>query len=259
MWDLLSKTLPYLVYPLSLSLALMLAGVALARRRPRLGRAGVALAFLLLSAASSPPLARALYRSLEERHPPLEIDKLPTASVIVVLGGALRLPLPPRPDFEIGEAGNRARHAAALFRAGKAPRVLVSAGTFSALPPGIRPEAHYLQLFLAELGVPREAVLIESESGNTRENALASRRLLERHGLRSVLLVTSASHMPRALGAFRAAGIDAIPAPTDFQAVSDPNAYGVTDVMPSVEALYMTTRAVREYLGQAVYALRGWM
>jgi len=258
-WDILSKTLPYLGYPLTLSLALLGVGLALTRRRPRLGRSLLALALALLVVSSSPPVARALYRSLEARYPPLEIEQLPKASAIVVLGGALRLPLPPRKDFEIGPAANRARHAAALFRAGKATRVLISAGALFAQPPGVRPEAHYLRLFLGELGVPGDAVLLESESGTTRENALATKRVLERHALGSVLLVTSAAHMPRALGAFRAAGIDATPAPTDYHVVDDPSEFAWLSLLPSAEALAMTTGAVREYLGHAVYALRGWM
>jgi uncharacterized SAM-binding protein YcdF (DUF218 family) len=253
MWDILSKTLPYLVYPLTLSLALMVLGLLLARRRLFL-----ALALVLLAASSFPPAARALYRSLETRYPPLEIDKLPKASVIVLLGGALRLPVPPRKDFELGPAASRARHAAALFRAGKAPRVLIGAGNLFAQEPGVRPEAHYVRIFLGELGVPAEAVLLETESGTTRENALAAKRMLERHALKSVLLVTSAAHMHRALGAFRAVGIEAIPAATDYR-IADANEPALLGLLPSAEALDTTTDAVREYLGHAVYALRGWM
>jgi uncharacterized SAM-binding protein YcdF (DUF218 family) len=253
MWDFLSKTLPYLVYPLTLSLALMVLGLLVARRRLFL-----ALALAVLAVSSFPPAARTLYRSLEARYPPLPIDKLPKAGAIVVLGGALRLPVPPRNDFELGSAASRARHAAALFRAGKAPRVLVSAGALFAQPPGVRPEAHYVQIFLGELGVPPDAVLVETESGSIRENALATRRMLERHALKSVLLVTSAAHMHRALGAFRAVGIDAIPAPTDYR-IDEKNEPALLGLLPSAEALDTTTDAVREYLGHAVYAVRGWM
>lgn len=62
-------------------------------------------------------------------------------------------------------------------------------------------------------GVPEEAILLESESGTTYENALYNRGLLEAHGLKRVLLVTSAWHMPRALATFRSAGIHALPSP----------------------------------------------
>jgi uncharacterized SAM-binding protein YcdF (DUF218 family) len=258
MWAFLSKTLPYLIYPLTLALALIAFGIVLARKRARLSRLCAVLALVLLAVSSFPPAARSLYRSLEARYPPLEVDRLPEADVIVVLGGALRPPVPPRKDFEIGSTTNRARHAAVLFRAGKAPRVLISAGSLFELQPGVRPEAHYLQLFLGELGVPANAILVEHESGNTRENALATKRILERQARGRVLLVTSAAHMHRALGVFRAAGIDATPAPTDYR-VDDGNGLALLGLLPSVEALAMTTDAVREYLGQAVYALRGWM
>lgn len=254
MWLTLSKTLPYLVYPLTLALLLLVLGLVFARKR----RLFLILAFVLLGAASLPPVARSLYRSLEARYPPVDIGKLPKADVIVVLGGALRLPLPPRRDFELTEGSDRARYAATLFRAGKAPRVLISGGNLLEQSGGVQGEAHYVRMFLGELGVPGDAMLVENESRTTRENAIATRRMLDQHGLKSVLLVTSAAHMPRALGSFRAAGIQATPAPTDYR-IDERNEPALLKLLPSSESLDLTTGAVREYLGQAVYLLRGWM
>lgn len=258
MWVTLSKTLPYLLYPLTLSLVLIVLGMVYVRRRARLGRLFLLLAFVLLGTSAFPPAARTVYRSLEARYPPADISQLPNADAIILLGGALRLPLPPRKDYELTQGANRARYAAALFRAGKAPRVLISGGNVFAQEAGVQAEAHYLRLFLRELGVPGEAVLVESESRTTRENALATKRMLERDALKSVLLVTSAAHMHRALGSFRAAGINATPAPTDYR-IDDGNEPLLLRLLPSAEALDITTEAWREYLGHAVYALRGWM
>ena len=258
MWLTLSKTLPYLLYPLTVSLLLMLLAMLLPRRRARLGRLFVILAFALLAVSSFPPFARGVYRSLEARYPPVEVGKLPNADVIVVLGGALRLPVPPRTDFELTNASSRARYAATLFRAGKATRVLVSGGNVFEQSAGVQAEGQYLRRFLGELGVPSEAILLENESRNTRENALETKRMLERNALKSVLLVTSAAHMPRALGSFRAAGIQATPAPTDYR-VDERNEPAVLGFLPSTEALDITTDALREYLGHAVYVVRGWM
>src|SRR5207244_1949633 len=98
MWVTLSKTLPYLVYPLTISLLLLLLAMLVSRRRVWLGRFFLFTAFLVLGASSFPPVARGVYGSLEARYPPLEIGKLPNADAIVLLGGALRLPVPPRTD-----------------------------------------------------------------------------------------------------------------------------------------------------------------
>src|SRR5207253_11386244 len=136
----------------------------------------------VLGASSFPPVARGVYGSLEARYPPLEIGKLPNADAIVLLGGALRLPVPPRTDFELTEGSTRVRYAAKLFQAGKAKRVLISGGNLFEQRRGIQGEAHYIQKFLAELGVPHEAILLESESRTTWENAVETKRVLERHG-----------------------------------------------------------------------------
>src|SRR5207248_5271561 len=123
---------------------------------------------------------------------------------------------------------------------------------------GIQGEAHYMRAFLAELGVPADAIVLEDRSRTTWENAVETRRVLEHHGLKRVLLVTSAAHMPRALGAFRAAGVDATPAPTDYR-IAKYNGPILITLMPSAGALHRTTAALNEYLGQGVYMLRGWM
>ena len=105
-------------------------------------------------------------------------------------------------------------------------------------------------------GVPEEAILLETESRNTDENALYSKRPLEAHGLKHILLVTSALHMPRALALFRASGIDAVPAPTDFEVV-DRGDRTLMPWLPDAAALEGSTRAIKEYLGLGVYWIQG--
>jgi uncharacterized SAM-binding protein YcdF (DUF218 family) len=109
---------------------------------------------------------------------------------------------------------------------------------------------------LVELRVPRERILLEEQSRNTRENAVHSADLLKARGFETVLLVTSAFHMRRALAAFRAVGVEAIPAPTDFRrSASKP---GVLAWLPDAEALQRSTIGIKEYLGFWVYRWRGW-
>jgi uncharacterized SAM-binding protein YcdF (DUF218 family) len=99
--------------------------------------------------------------------------------------------------------------------AGKARFVIASGGALRKGPA----ETYAMAALLTAWGVPQEAIILETASRNTYENAINSKRLLEAHGLHQVLLVTSALHMPRALALFRALGIDAGPAPTDFEVV----------------------------------------
>ena len=105
--------------------------------------------------------------------------------------------------------------------------------------------------------MPREELVLESESRNTHENAVFTARLFKEHGWRSALLVTSGMHMPRALASFRKAGLDPVPASTDIVAPAG-GAGGAFAFLPSATALEITTRAIKELIGVAVYRLHGW-
>jgi uncharacterized SAM-binding protein YcdF (DUF218 family) len=116
------------------------------------------------------------------------------------------------------------------------------------------------------MGVPASAIIQESDSFNTYENAVNVRKILETRGIRRVLLVTSAMHMPRSLLIFKHQGIAAIPAPTDFlitdndlqELQSSPQAI-LLNLLPDAERLHKFTRALKEYVGLLVYRLRGWL
>jgi len=98
----------------------------------------------------------------------------------------------------------------------------------------------------------------EAEGRTTYEGAVATRAVLAARGLDSVLLVTSASHMPRALATFRSLGIDAEPISTDYPSYGGDRAPGF-DWVPNAEALAATQRAFKEILGAQVYRWRGWI
>jgi uncharacterized SAM-binding protein YcdF (DUF218 family) len=89
---------------------------------------------------------------------------------------------------------------------------------------------------------------------------------MKQRGIRRVLLVTSAMHMPRSLGIFQRQGIEAIPAPTDFliteQEIEEPDTTPeatILSLLPDADRLRNTTRAIKEYLGMVIYRLRGWL
>ncbi len=138
-----------------------------------------------------------------------------------MLGGGITAGPPTGPYPDLGAAADRVWHAARLYHAGKAPRLILSGGRMAWQGERLS-EADALRRFLTDLGVPAATLLSEDRSRSTRENARYSAELLQAHGFRRVLLVTSALHMPRALATFRAAGVDAIPAPTDFEVLPEP-------------------------------------
>jgi uncharacterized SAM-binding protein YcdF (DUF218 family) len=165
---------------------------------------------------------------------------------MVVLGGAVEGPVAPwRPYPDLHASADRMWHAARLYRAGKAPLIVLSGGT---VRPGEAPEAQVMRQFLVDMGVPANTMLLESQSTTTTENAADTARLLRPRGIRQILLVTSALHMQRARGLFERAGFEVVPAPTDYEVVERP--FRLLDVVPDTEALDGSSRALKEIIGR---------
>lgn len=263
---LLSKLLPLGLYPLGLALLLQIAGL-LARQR-RLGPALSAAGIVLLWLASTPLLSRQLVWGLEEPAARLTPSPLPRADAVLVLGGGLRPALPPRQGVEVNEAGDRLLRAVALMREGKAPWLLVSGGrvSFMANDPAVG-EARLAKALATSLGVAADRIVTSEEGRNTAEEAGALVRVARQRGWSSLLLVTSATHLSRSLATLRRAApeLRIIPVACDFQ-LADRSSFGtptlagsVLSVLPSAEALVLTTTALREHLGLLAYRLRGWV
>jgi uncharacterized SAM-binding protein YcdF (DUF218 family) len=111
---------------------------------------------------------------------------------------------------------------------------------------------------LEEWNIPSAAIRIETGSINTHENAIRSCQILAPLGIRQILLVTSAMHMPRAAAAFRKAGFQVTVAPADFR-----SGWGEPDYLsrwlPRAQYLVDTEDALHEWMGIGIYRLRGWM
>ncbi len=258
MFFFLSKFLPLLVYPLGLSLLLLGLALYWLKHHPRRARIAIASTIAVLWLSSTPLLRNALVLNLEQQNIPGE---LPTADVIILLGGATRSPISPRPFVDVLEAGDRIIHAAQLYKQGKAPKILVSGGRIH-LAGATTSEAEDMSQLLQFMGVPDKAILLEPKSHNTRENALYSQTILEKEGLETILLVTSAMHMPRSLRIFRKLGLDVTPAATDFLIVKSEQPKNsrarLISLLPEAENLLFVSRAIKEYIGLFVYRLKGW-
>jgi uncharacterized SAM-binding protein YcdF (DUF218 family) len=188
---------------------------------------------------------------------------VPTADCIVVLGGGTCPKLSPRSTVEVSEAGDRVLYAAHLYREGKAPRI-VCTGKVGTGGVAVQPESQDMKELLEMLGVPADAILTEVRSGNTHEHGTNLRALLEEQNFRRVLLVTSAMHMPRAVGMFKkdCGGIEFLPAPTDFRvtdSIPAPWYQELKSVVPTPANLLLFSEAMHEYVGMAFYKFRGWM
>ena len=253
-----TKLLPVFVYPVGLVVALFaLAALLSLRSRPVAGRviAGVAVGWLWI--ASTPSFSDWALTTLESQHPPREIAELPKVDAIVILGGAIDHPVGPRRSIDLSEAADRVLFATRLFKAGKAPRLLVTGGN---LPwaAGSQPEALLIRDLLVEWGVSATAIEAAGRSRNTYENAREIAEIQARTPFRMALLVTSASHMPRAVAVFKKAGIPVVPAATDVQVLKNVP-WTILRWLPDARALRWTTVAVKEWIGFGAYRLLGYV
>ena len=137
-----------------------------------------------------------------------------------------------------------------LFRSGRARHLLLSAG---GPDPSGPVEADWSAALYRRLGVPGDRVVLERESRNTRENAERSAPIVKERGWRTLVLVTSAMHGPRAAAAFRRAGLEVDLLPVDHR-------YGLGDGswLPRAEALERSSAALRELAGRLVYRAAGY-
>lgn len=240
----LKKLIASLVLPPAGPLLLILLGLCLLKRRPRLGKLLIGLAVAVLFALSLPVVSTRLMRSVEP-YPALSAADLDQAQAIVVLGGGSYRDAPEYGGDVAGVSSlERIRYAAWLFRQRPLP-ILVTGGA----PFGGKPEARLMADALAqEFLTPVR--WIEDQSRDTAENAEFSARLLKAAKVQRIVLVSHASHLPRAMLLFQREGLLPIPAPTVITQSSD---NGIEAWLPDAGALGMSRRALTEWLGYLVY------
>ncbi len=237
-------------------LILMLAAAFLLVRGV-LGRVLLFAATAILALMSLPAVATLLMGPLEP-YPALNpVGPFPPAAQAILVLGAGRYAGAPEYGGDTLDrfSMERVRYGAALQRATGLP-LYVTGGVV----PGERtsPVGVLMAKTLEdELGVPVAGV--ESQSRDTWENAALSKAMLERDGISHVLLVTTASHLPRAVEACKRAGLAVTPAPTGFvtHRLSQPDSR-LYDWLPSAPAFLTSYYAVHEHLGRVWYQMRQW-
>jgi uncharacterized SAM-binding protein YcdF (DUF218 family) len=199
-----------------LLLVLLFGVVCLVVGKPRHGLAFVLIASLAFLTTATLPVAPWLAAPLENRFPPVTT---PPEKVdgIIVLGGAVDPGLTEaRGPVSISEAAERITEGVALALRYPKARVLLSGGEGLLFPKGLG-EAETTRRLFIELGVAPERIILEDASRNTWENAAFSYRTVQPRPDETWLLVTSAMHMPRAVGCFRRAGWSIVPYPVNFR------------------------------------------
>lgn len=250
----LSKTVGVMLLPTNFFIALGLLGlVLLLARFARLGRGLLATSVIMLAICGFSPLGNLLLYPLEQRFPPWPANDSPDG--IIVLGGSIDPDLSAERGVPvIRSAADRIVAAAALALRYPNAHVLFTGGSGDLLSHDAR-EADYAAEIFASLGIPKSRLMFERRSRNTYENALFSKILASPKPGEHWLLVTSAVHMPRAMGLFRKVGFAVEPYPVDWRMGGREDLFSFTQI--SGDGLARTDIAVREWIGLLAYRLSG--
>lgn len=247
---LLKQLVDVFTAPLTVALVLVVVGGLCRWRHWR--RLSTTLLFAALTIAycgSLTPVGDALIGRLEQRHPPLAENSVPAnIAAVVVLGSGYR----PRDGFPVTSAFDeeglaRIVEGVRLLKRFPGAKLVMSGGA----PPNLTPSALGYARVARELGVPEEALMVLDRPLDTDEEADAVAQLF---GSTPFILVTSASHMPRAVRLMERAGAAAVPAPTGHRAWGMPKGCWRC-WLPTAAGLRKTERALHEYVGLAALQL----
>jgi uncharacterized SAM-binding protein YcdF (DUF218 family) len=255
MFFVVAKILGFFALPSNLLVAAGLLGVVLmATRFARAGRVLAATSLVLLAVMGLTPIGNALILPLEQRFPRWEEASRPPDGV-VVLGGAFdTLVSQARGEVALTDAGDRMTAVAELARRFPNARILFSGGSGRLVMHGANESELALRLF-ESFGIARGRILVDDRSRDTLENAEFSKAVAAPKPGELWLMVTSAYHMPRAIGAFRRAGFPVQAYPADWRT------RGAGDLLRPFDSvadgLKRTDAAVREYVGLVTYWMSG--
>jgi uncharacterized SAM-binding protein YcdF (DUF218 family) len=233
----LRKLIEALLLPVGLSGLLIIAGIVLRRRW--IAIAGV----VTLYAFSTQFTGRLMIGSLERVYEAKTVVASPTADAIVVLNGGIVRGVNAA-GMQWGESANRYFSGIDLAKAGKAKLLIISAGLISG-------QSAILRQIAIRQGIQPERVILTPPVSTTEDEAHA---VSEIPGIHSILLVTSAFHMPRAVLLFRARGLDVSPFPTDQRAPGRARV-SQSEFIPAAGRLQESETAMREYYALAVYRM----
>lgn len=249
-----SKLIWMVMVPSTLLVLLAVVGLLVLWRWRRLGTSLLALGVVGLLAVGLGPFGRMLTVPLENRFPIFVDDGRPVDGVIVLGGAELPEITAARGQPAFQESAERMFALADLARRYPQARLVFSGGSGSLLGSSMQ-EADVVRMALPQLGIDPARVAFETQSRNTVENARLSRQLAEPKPGERWLLVTSAMHMPRAIGSFRAAGFPVTAYPVDFRTTGRGDPWRPFNSV--AEGLEFFDGALRQWTGLAAYYWSG--
>jgi len=246
----LKEAIAFLIFPLPLCFEFLIAGAVLVLLKRRvIGGVLVAAGVVMLGLFTTYPLPEYMLEGLENRYPvfrPERIASYPGVRYVVVLSGGFCAEDRPVTSVLDPVSVIRLDDGIILFlrlkKINPEARLVVTG----------KNESLYLARLSEDLGVKKEDILIENGSKTTHDQAVLVKEMTK--GER-IFLVTSASHMPRAMALFRKAGGDPVPVPANYMTQNAGDLYW--ELLPRSENVKKTETAFYEYLGLVKERLAG--
>jgi uncharacterized SAM-binding protein YcdF (DUF218 family) len=252
-WSMLFMPSCVLIAGIALGLTLML--LAWRRgRRPAQARFACWLtvaSVLMLYLASTPWVARWAAWTLERSYPPTDVNVLPPADAIVVLGGAMHAAQGADGTVHVyaRHAGDRFETAMAAFEAGRAPLLAFGGGESGV--PGTPSEGQWNRERAIARGVPADRAIAGPRASYTSDESEGIAEALRAHGARRIILCSSATHLRRAIGHYASLGFDVTPLPADFATRGEAESWSIALLVPRGVALQQVDAAAKEWMGIA--------
>jgi uncharacterized SAM-binding protein YcdF (DUF218 family) len=255
MFFILSKTISFLVMPLTVVITLLL--LSGFWKNPVWKKRFFWTAIVLLLFFSNDFIANEFMRAWEIKTTAYE--KMQPHDLGIVLTGATIPMLRPDDRVYFQRGADRVTHSVQLYKLGLIRKVLISGGTGTLKEPD-EPEADKFKKVMIMMGVPEADIIIENKTRNTYESAVAVKKMLDSLNINaeSCLLITSAFHMRRSLACYRKANLDVEPFSTDFYA-HPRHFYPDGLLIPSMEAIMLWHKLFKEWLGLVAYKFAGYI
>jgi len=241
----LKKLITSAIVPPGCFIVMILISACFLKKKSRIFALSLA---VLLYCSSIEPFSNLLLLPLENAYSPFTFTSIKDGNAYVVLGGGVKDNVP---DIEKkGMVGNDALpryvYAYRLYRINRKP-IIISGGKIFKRSS----EAEIAKKLLLSLGVDKDDILIEEKSRDTFENAKHVKELTEKHGIKKIILVTSAFHMKRSMLIFDKFFKETIPCPTGYN-ISKAD-YDLLSFLPNASSMESTAIALKEYMGILFY------
>jgi uncharacterized SAM-binding protein YcdF (DUF218 family) len=246
----LSKILTFLISPTVVIIIVII--MALIVKKPALRKNLLIFSLGLLLFFTNPFIINQLIKTWE---PQSSVDNKKIYDTGIILSGFMSLDKE-NGSLSFGEATDRLTEGLILYRTGRIKTILISGGSGSMIDD--TRESMLAKAFLVNnCGIPDSVVYIDTVSRNTYENALESKKLMHAEGMKSAIIITSASHMRRAEGCFNNLGMDVDIHPTD--GLFNIQKFYLSDlIVPDTRAIVKWENLMHEIVGVIIYKLHGY-